>query len=90
MLDAGHLHLLLKPGTVNVVSFLNRWKSWSTRLAWNAGHSGVLWQPSAWHRAIRSETKFLAVLAYISNNPVAAGLADDVEKWPHMWFADDL
>jgi REP element-mobilizing transposase RayT len=54
-----HLHLLLKPGTVNVVSFLNRWKSWSTRLAWNAGHSGVLWQPSAWDRAIRSETEFL-------------------------------
>ncbi len=82
-----HLHLLLKPGSLDVIRWLNSWKSWSTRLAWAAGHRGPLWQPSAWDRAIRNESEFAATVGYIARNPVEAGLCRVEEEWPYLWVA---
>lgn len=41
-----HLHFLAGPRDEDIVGFCNAWKSWTTRLAWGAGHRGPLWQPS--------------------------------------------
>jgi len=80
-----HLHLVARPGPLSIIQFLDRWKSWSTRLAWSAGHQGPLWQPSAWDRALRNEQEFAAAVEYVLRNPVAAGLVELTEEWPHAW-----
>ncbi len=81
-----HLHLLLRPGRLDIVTFLDRWKSWTTRLAWGAGHRGPLWQPSFWDRSIRQDD-FDGVLQYILLNPVEAGLVKAWDEWCHSWTA---
>ncbi len=80
-----HVHLLISPRERDVVAFVRTWKSWTTRLAREAGHSLPLWQPGMWDRTCRDEGDFQATAAYIVQNPVAAGLVDDATEWPHTW-----
>jgi REP element-mobilizing transposase RayT len=91
-LTPDHLHLVVSAGEQDVVTFVQRWKSWSTRLAWQAGHVGPLWQPSFWDRAIRGDEDFDMVCSYVVRNPVAAGLVSDDGEWPWAWahwYADE-
>jgi REP element-mobilizing transposase RayT len=37
-----HLHLLTRPAASDLIRFTNVLKSWTTRLAWSAGHTGAL------------------------------------------------
>ena len=83
-----HLHLIVRPGKLDVISFLNQWKAWSTRVAWGAGHWGPLWQPSFYDRALR-ESEVAQALEYVWRNPVEAGLVADSDDWPHLWVAAD-
>ncbi len=80
-----HLHLVAKPGEVDLVTWMQRWKSWSTRLAWKAGHRGPLWQPSGWDRALRRDEDLLAVCRYVYGNPEAASLIAAGEAWAWRW-----
>ena len=80
-----HLHLLLRSKEIDVVAFMNLWKSWSTRVAWGVGHHGPVWQPSFYDRGLKSQAAFDAAIAYIVMNPVAAGLVRDAEDWPWTW-----
>jgi REP element-mobilizing transposase RayT len=80
-----HLHMVVSAGELDVVTFVQRWKSWSTRIAWQAGHVGPLWQPSFWDRAIRGDEDFDTVCGYVLRNPVAAGLVDNDGDWPWAW-----
>ena len=80
-----HIHLLLRPCDGSVLDFLRTWKSWSTRQAWRAGHSGTLWQPGMWDRTVRDFDDYVATRAYVLNNPVADGLVEHVEDWPWSW-----
>ncbi len=41
-----------------------------------------LWQPDYWDRYIRNERHYRAVLEYIHQNPVKAGLVAKAEEWP--------
>lgn len=82
-----HIDLLLRPAALDVIAFLDRWKSWSTRLAWSAGHEGILWQPSFWDRAIR-DGELETALGYVLSNPVAAGLVEDPKEWCHAWVSE--
>ncbi|MEO8541144.1 MAG: transposase [bacterium] len=80
-----HLHLLAKPGEVDLITWMQRWKSWSTRLAWNAGHRGPLWQPSTWDRSLRSDEDLFVVARYIFDNPESAGLIAPGNQWNWRW-----
>ena len=80
-----HLHLLLAPRDQDVILFGNTWKSWTTRLAWDHGVHGALWQPGMWDRTIRSPEDFDEVVDYIARNPVAEGLVERAEEWPWVW-----
>jgi len=83
MLD--HVHLLLRPEAMDVIRFLNVWKSWTTRVAWQHGVRGGLWQPGMWDRTIRNQDDFDRTVDYIVRNPVTAGLVDAPESWPWAW-----
>jgi REP element-mobilizing transposase RayT len=80
-----HVHLLARPGEIDLLAFLRRYKTWTTRKAWSAGHRGVLWQPRAFDRAIRDEGQLEAVARYVIENPVQGSLVESPESWPYAW-----
>jgi REP element-mobilizing transposase RayT len=82
-----HLHLLISPAGQDILTFEQRWKSWTSKLARDAGHFGPVWQPGMWDRVCRNEADFESVHAYILTNPVAAGLVTEEGEWPWVWSA---
>jgi len=84
-LMADHLHLLVSPREQDIISFVRNWKSWTSRLAREAGHFGPIWQPGMWDRTCRDERDYEETIVYIIRNPVAAGLVEGEQDWPHTW-----
>lgn len=78
-----HLHILFSPrfGDYSLADWLQRFKSYTTRVSWKYGFEGKLWQRSAYDHVCREE-KLETVLAYILDNPVRAGLVENWEEWP--------
>jgi putative transposase len=85
-----HLHILLKPADLDVVSWVREFKSHTTRVAWRHGLRGALWQPSFYDRRIRDDEEFERTLWYIRQNPVADGLVNEPEEWGWTFVAGDL
>ena len=81
-----HLHLLVSPHGQDILTFEQRWKSWTSKLARDAGHFGPVWQPGMWDRVCRGESDFAEVVAYIARNPVTARLVEDEQDWPWTWY----
>ncbi len=46
------------------------------------GKSRALWQRDYWDRYIRDERHLMAVVQYIEENPIKAGLVRNTEDWP--------
>jgi REP element-mobilizing transposase RayT len=80
-----HLHLLVVPGSRDIIAFVDGFKTWTTRQAWAAGTDGAIWQPGMWDRTVRGEDDFEAVADYIVRNPVNAGLCESENDWPYTW-----
>jgi REP element-mobilizing transposase RayT len=61
-------------------------KSWKSYTALEANkllnRNGRFWYPDYFDRFIRDQNHFGAVVRYIHNNPVKAGLVDSPELWP--------
>lgn len=81
-----HLHMLLAPAGVDLVKWVDGFKSFSTRVSWNV-RRGVLWQPGFHDRRMRDEREMLAAVRYILDNPYAAGLIerDGVWRYSGCW-----
>ena len=73
---------------MGLIRWLNSWKSITTQRAWERGHHAALWQPGMCDRTIRTRDEFEQVLDYVRENPVAAGLCDSPDEWPHL-FVDE-
>lgn len=82
-----HLHLLIAPRSRDILAFIRDWKSWTSKLARDAGHFGPLWQPGMWDRAMRGRADFEQAVLYIVRNPAATGLVQDPDDWPHTWVS---
>jgi putative transposase len=50
---------------------------------------GVFWQHESYDRIIRSQKELSNVIDYVLENPVAAGLVDDWQKWPYTYIHKD-
>jgi REP element-mobilizing transposase RayT len=83
-----HVHVLIEP-LVSLPRIVQSWKSFTGRwaLLHNAelglgvpGHAFWMWD--YWDRYIRNEKHLQAVIDYIHENPVAAGLCDSTVEWP--------
>ncbi|MEH6491786.1 REP-associated tyrosine transposase [Halopseudomonas sp.] len=83
-----HVHVLIKPEWP-LAKIVQTWKVWSARRA--RDHAGQfnfalpargLWMRGFWDRYIRDERHLLAVVEYIHQNPVKAGLCAKAEDWP--------
>jgi len=80
-----HLHLLLAPSAkeVSVSGFIGAFKSKTTRIAWDFGISGKLWQERFHDRVVRKREDLKTIGQYILDNPVRKGL---VSKWQDYKF----
>ena len=83
-----HLHALAKPADRSIVLWVNGFKSFSTRVAWQHGQASALWQPGFHDTRIRDEQQFEAALSYVRKNPVAAGLVNEEREWPWLWWRE--
>lgn len=50
------------------------------------GQEGASWQRESYDRVMRDGTETNAVVAYILNNPVKAGLTATWQQWPHSYL----
>ena len=80
-----HLHLLVQPASAgtNVIDFVQRFKSFTGRLAWNHGFQGKIWQPSFYDHILREHEDPMKHIRYIVENPVRAGIVDYWNEYPH-------
>jgi putative transposase len=83
-----HVHVLIEP-LVSLPRIVQSWKSFTGR--WALSHSAELglgapshafWMRDYWDRYIRDERHLLAVIDYIHENPVSAGLCASALDWP--------
>ena len=66
---------------------IHTWKSYSaTAINRELGLKGHLWQREYFDRLIRDREELIAIVQYILDNPVKAGLRD----WPWVWSRDRL
>ena len=82
-----HVHVLIEP-LDDLGRIVKSWKSFVAR--WAMGNNNSLglaipghrfWMRDYWDRYIRNEAHLQAVMAYIHQNPVKAGLVDMPENW---------
>ena len=79
-----HLHVLLSPAASEraLAYWLDVFKSYTTNQFHELGRRGPLWQPSAHDHVCRDGETAEAVLTYIVDNPVRAGLVERWQDWP--------
>jgi REP element-mobilizing transposase RayT len=78
-----HLHLLieLRPGS-KLSAVLRSFKGYTGSMINRAlGRTGSVWYPEFFDRYIRDEEHYNAVVSYIDNNPVRAGLVKQQREW---------
>jgi putative transposase len=76
-----HVHVLIEVCEGWELSrIVQSWKSFTGRRLSEC--HGVGWMPEYWDRFIRDERHFERTVAYIHENPVAAGLVASQEQWP--------
>ena len=84
-----HLHVIARPEDLDLVAWVARFKSLSTRAAWAEGHHGTLWQRRFHDRALRQPEVTVAI-DYVLRNASTAGLVEHDADWPHRWVSPDL
>lgn len=86
-----HVHILAAPqGGVNLSTILGSYESYVTRLSWDYGVIGKLWQRSFYDHILRKHDDAQPIIAYILNNPVKAGLVARWQDWPWCGTPDAL
>jgi REP element-mobilizing transposase RayT len=79
-----HVHALIE--TIEghrLGDVLHSWKSFTAKKANKLlGRSGTFWQADFFDRYVRNEKHYNAIVNYIRNNPVVAGLIKRPEDWP--------
>ena len=77
----GHMLIVLRPGE-HLPGIMHSIKSYSAKEANKLlGRTGQFWQHESFDRYIRSRKHFVAVVKYIEENPVKAGLCSSPEGW---------
>jgi len=83
-----HVHLLISASErESIIEFVGEIKSLSTKMAWQHGYSGTIWQRSFYDHFLRKDEDCKMVANYIVHNPVRAGI---VEHWQNYPFSGSL
>lgn len=76
-----HVHLLLSfPPEKAFTETIRQWKRWTR------SHLEIVWQRYFFDHRLRRDESYFEKANYILENPVRAGLVQDWEEWPHVWF----
>ena len=80
-----HVHLLLEGLTddADLRMAVHNWKL-RTGFAWKKRRGRDLWQEGFYDYVLRDEDVVAGIVRYILNNPLRAGLVDDVTKYPYL------
>ena len=78
-----HVHVLVTPrGRHQLGEIVGGWKSFTAKEINNLlNRSGRLWAADYFDRFMRDAEQFQATVAYVENNPVAAGLCAAARDW---------
>jgi len=85
-----HLHLLLAPldKETSVSEFIGAFKSKTTRIAWDFGFSGKLWQGRFHDRIVRKREDLKTIGQYLLDNPVRKGLSIKWQDYKYLGIID--
>lgn len=80
-----HVHVLIETRENYPLSkVVQGWKSFTAKLInRHLGRTGTVWMRDYFDRYIRDDHHLAAVVAYIHNNPVKAGLVPNEQDWPY-------
>ncbi len=86
-----HVHVLIEQLPGHPLSkVIHSWKSYTAHEANKLlGRTGDFWMPDYFDRFIRDQKHFDAVIEYIHQNPVKAGLVAAPEDWPWSSAAEN-
>jgi putative transposase len=78
-----HIHLLIKPETNTKLNIVIQWIKTISAKRWNFIHGSTdhLWGERYFSRVIKDDGEYEAIMKYIDQNPVVAGLASFPEEW---------
>jgi putative transposase len=79
-----HIHFFCSPSIADypeLKTWVRYWKSISSR-SWPRRHEQPIWQRSFWDTQLRNGATYREKWEYVRQNPVRAGLCDNVEAWP--------
>jgi putative transposase len=78
-----HIHLLIKPDTNTKLNIVIQWIKTVSAKRWNFIHGSIdhIWGERYYARAIKDNEEYMAIMEYIDQNPVVAGLAASPEEW---------
>jgi len=80
-----HVHLLISASDKKgIIELIKEIKSLSTKLAWQLGYSGTIWQRSFYDHFLRKDEDCRIAANYIIHNPVRDGI---VEHWKDYRFS---
>jgi REP-associated tyrosine transposase len=79
-----HLHVVVTPvlSGASSLTFIDRFKGWSSREIRRASPREKIWQPRSYDHLLREDEDLHAIEAYILGNPVRAGLSSSPEEYP--------
>jgi REP element-mobilizing transposase RayT len=86
-----HLHLLVqaKEGCQSLERFIGAFKNITTRLYWQQGGKGKLWQRGFYDHIVRRDEDLATISGYIMDNPVRAGSVEEPEQYPWLGQWDE-
>lgn len=85
-----HLHLLLAPAEreISVSRFIGGFKSKTTKISWDYGVFGKLWQDRFYDRILRKHEDLKTIGQYILNNPVRKGFVSKWQDYEYLGIVD--
>jgi REP element-mobilizing transposase RayT len=91
-----HVHVVFTPFAVetgslphSLAAILQSLKGYTARRANHLlGRRGAFWAHESYDHYIRTETERERIVAYVLNNPVKAGLAQDWHEWHWTYYRD--
>lgn len=90
-LMTNHIHLLIKEGKEDLgIIFRRIGASYVYWYNWKHKRSGHLFQDRYKSEPVEDDKYFLTVLRYIHQNPIKAGIEDDIKKYPWSSYNEYL
>jgi len=85
-----HVHVLLQVKHAPLSEIIRQWKGRSAlRANRYLQRRGTFWFKEYFDRYIRNQRHYAAVVRYIRDNPVRAGLVEDPEQWQWSYWNED-